>query len=127
MNQEQCTDLIEHYLAAYNAFDVDAMVALLTPGVRFENVAGGRINAEADGIDAFRALAEQGRQLFAEREQRIRGLEFDGRRAIVAIDWRGRFAIDIPDGPRAGSELALQGRSEFEFDDGRIARIIDIS
>ncbi|PZP75498.1 MAG: hypothetical protein DI592_19645, partial [Stenotrophomonas maltophilia] len=41
--------------------------------------------------------------------------------------WRGVFAQDIPDGPGAGTELALQGRSEFAFEDGHIVRIIDRS
>jgi hypothetical protein len=117
--------VIERYLAAYNAFDIDGMLAVLTPDVRFENVAGGTVNAEASGIDAFRSLAEQGSQLFSAREQRLASLDFDGDTAYADIDWHGTFAVDVPDGPRAGSTVALQGRSEFTFAGERIARLVD--
>jgi hypothetical protein len=127
MRHEDRKAVIERYLAAYNAFDIDGMLALLAPDVRFENIAGGQVNAETSGIEAFRQLAEQGRQLFSEREQRITSLAFDGDTARAGIAWRGRFAVDIPDGPRAGSVIELQGESEFGFDGGRIARLVDRS
>ncbi len=37
--------LIERYLAAYNAFDVPGMLALLDPDVAFEIVSGGQVTA----------------------------------------------------------------------------------
>lgn len=119
--------VIERYLAAYNAFDIDGMLALLTPDVRFENVAGGTVNAEASGIEAFRSLAEQGRRLFSAREQQLTDLVFDGDTACADIDWRGTFAVDVPDGPRAGTTVALQGRSEFTFAGEAIAKVVDRS
>jgi len=119
--------VIERYLAAYNAFDIDGMLAVLAPGVRFENLAGETVNAEASGIDAFRSLAEQGSQLFSAREQRLVSLAFEGDTAYADIDWRGTFAVDVPDGPRAGSTVALQGRTEFTFDGARIAKLVDRS
>ncbi|TQK11738.1 nuclear transport factor 2 family protein [Herbaspirillum sp. SJZ107] len=119
--------VIERYLAAYNAFDIDGMLAVLTPDVRFENVAGGTVNAEASGIDAFRSLAEQGRRLFSARAQRLGGLAFDGDTAYADIDWRGTFAVDVPDGPRAGTTLELRGHSAFTFVGERIAKLVDRS
>lgn len=119
--------VIERYLAAYNAFDIDGMLAVLTPDVRFENVAGTTVNAEASGIDAFRSLAEQGRRLFSARAQQLGGLVFDGDTAHADIDWRGTFAVDVPDGPRAGTTLELQGRSAFTFVGERIAKLVDRS
>ena len=125
MDQARRRAAIDRYLAAYNAFDVDAMLALLTPDVRFENVVDGTVNARASGIDAFRSLAEQGRALFSAREQRLTSLDFDGDTALAGIAWRGTVAADIPDGPPAGTTLELQGRSEFTFDGERIARLVD--
>jgi ketosteroid isomerase-like protein len=117
--------VIERYLAAYNAFDIEGMLSVLAPDVRFENMADGSINAEASGIDAFRALAEQGRQLFSAREQRLTSLDFDGDTAHAGIAWRGTFAVDLPDGPRAGTTIELQGHSEFSFDGERIVKLVD--
>jgi len=119
--------VIERYLAAYNAFDIEGMLAPLTPDVRFENVSGDTLNAEASGIDAFRSLAGQARATFSAREQRLTSLSFDGDTAHAGIAWRGTFAVDIPDGPRAGSTVELQGRSEFRFDGDRICRLVDRS
>jgi ketosteroid isomerase-like protein len=127
MSDEQRKATIERYLAAYNRFDVDGMLAELAPEVRFENVAGGEVNAEASGIEAFRRLAEQARQLFSEREQRVTALAFDGDTARATIGWRGRFAVDVPGGLQAGTLVELQGESEFTFDGARIVRLVDRS
>lgn len=56
--------LIERYIAAYNAFDVSGMMALLHPDIVFENIAGDRVTASARGADEFRALAEHAATLF---------------------------------------------------------------
>ena len=66
--------LIERYVAAYNAFDVDGMLDTLAPDVRFENWSGGQLTAASDGRDAFRVLAERAKTMFAEREQRVTAL-----------------------------------------------------
>jgi len=125
MDNARRKTVIERYLAAYNAFDIDGMLAVLAPDVRFENMADGSVNAEASGIDAFRALAEQGRQLFSAREQRLTSLDFDGDTAYAGIAWRGTFAVDVPDGPRTGTTIELQGCSEFSFDGERIVKLVD--
>ena len=127
MDESHCRHLIEHYLQAYNCFDIDAMLAVLAHNVRFENHSGNQLTMVTEGIDAFGELARQSAPLFREREQRLLELTFKDDVALASIGWRGVFAQDVPDGPRAGSELALQGRSEFVFEDGRIVRIIDRS
>jgi len=127
MNSSSMKDLIDRYLAAYNAFDVDGMLSLLSQDVRFENYSGDQLTAATSGIDEFRKLAEQSRSLFSEREQRIAGLEFGHDSAIAVIAYRGKLAADIPDGPSAGTVLDLQGESEFSFGNGQITRIVDRS
>ena len=118
---------IEHYLQAYNAFDVAGMLRDLHPEVTFENIADGEVTLSLQGIDAFRRQAEQAAQLFRQREQRIEGLRFEDDRAEVAIDYRGTLAVDLPNGLKAGDELKLKGKSVFRFEDGRIIHIQDIS
>jgi hypothetical protein len=120
-------DRIERYLAAYNAFDIEAMLAQLDPAIRFENFAGGQLTAEASGIEAFRRLAEQSKDLFSEREQRITGLARQDGMLVADIAWRGRLAADVPGGPPAGTLLEMSGRSEFAFGDGGIVKIVDRS
>jgi steroid delta-isomerase-like uncharacterized protein len=127
MTNESGQALVERYIAAYNAFDIDGMLALLAQDVRFEHHTGGELTVATDGIDAFRRLAEQSKGLFSEREQRITHIERSGDTLVAAIAYRGRLAADIPGGPAAGTVLELNGRSEFSFAAGRIARIIDHS
>jgi ketosteroid isomerase-like protein len=123
--------LIDRYLGAYNGFDVEAMLAVLSPDVRFENYSGGELTAQASGIEEFRRLAEQSTSIFAEREQRIAELESggsaEGDTITARIDFHGRLAIDIPGGPAAGTVLDLRGESAFTFKDGLIASIVDRS
>jgi ketosteroid isomerase-like protein len=118
---------IERYLAAYNAFDVAGMLALLSADVRFENFSGGQLTAAANGIGEFGRLAEQSTSMFSEREQRITSVEQGDGALVIGVDYRGRLAVDIPDGPRAGTVINLQGQTEFRFDGALIASIVDRS
>ena len=127
MTDAQKQALIDRYIAAYNAFDIDGMLAVLAPDVRFENHAGDQMTVAVDGIADFRAVAEMGKKLFSSREQRISRLSFGEDSALADIDFRGQLAADIPDGPAAGTVIALQGQSEFSFADGLISRIVDRS
>jgi ketosteroid isomerase-like protein len=127
MDNAHRKQLIDRYLAAYNAFDVDGMLALLAPAIRFENYAGGRLTAAATGIDAFRSLAEQAKALFAEREQRLTNLKDEDGALVAGIAYRGRLARDLPDGPPAGTVLELSGTSAFSFDGDLIVKIVDRS
>lgn len=119
--------VIEQYIDAYNRFDVDGMLALLTPDVLFENVSGGQVTASASGIVEFRRLAGQGAALFSERRQVVTALEFRPASVVASIAWSGVFATDVPGGPTAGTAIALEGESEFEFAGERICRIVDRS
>jgi steroid delta-isomerase-like uncharacterized protein len=127
MGEAEQRELIDRYVAAYNRFDVDGMMALLTEDVRFENICGGRVTASASGAAEFRALAELGATLFSEREQRVTGVAFRDGVAVASIAYRGVLAMDLPGGPASGSVRTLDGESEFEFADGRISGIIDRS
>jgi hypothetical protein len=120
-------ELIDKFIAAYNAFDIDGMTAVLAPDVRFENYSGGVLTASTTGLDQFRQLAEQSKTMFSEREQRITSSAFDENAATVTIAYRGRLAVDIPNGPSAGTLVELEGGSEYTFGDGKITKIVDRS
>jgi hypothetical protein len=119
--------LVDRYIDAYNRMDVVEMLQAVHRNVTFENISGGVVTARSDGIDELKALAEQSLSLFDERHQGILSFETDGSRAIASIAFRAVVAVDIPNGPRQGQVLSLTGRSEFEFKDGAIFKIRDIS
>ena len=119
--------LVRRYIAAYNTFDLDGMLAVLSPTVQFENYSGTQRTAAAQGAQEFRALAEQSSMLFSEREQKVVGMRLTGDRAIVDIQFRARLAADMPNGIKAGTEMRLDGVTEFVFGAGKIVRIVDRS
>lgn len=127
MNDLARQQLIERYIAAYNRFDIDAMSAVLSAEVRFDNIAGGVTTHETVGIEAFRTLAQASAAMFSKREQTVLALEFDPDQVIATIVFSGTVASDIPDGPKAGATVSMEGSSTFHFDGERISRIVDRS
>ena len=119
--------LIDRYVAAYNAFDVAGMLAVLHPDVRFRNVSNGQETAATDGRDEFRALAKRGLEIFRSRRQTIREYYTDGERAWITVDYQGVLAKDLGPGLTAGDTLRLTGRSAFGFRDGLIVDLLDES
>jgi len=125
MNNIDYQNLIDLYIEAYNSFDISGMLELLTQDIQFENYSGNELTASSSGIDEFKNMAEFSGELFSEREQRIVSSEIGEDCANVEIEYRGKFAKDIPDGPKAGSLLELQGTSEFKFTGSKISKIVD--
>ena len=127
MQANKQAQVIQEYITANNAFDVDGMLKLVSPEVHFENWSGAQRTNEASGIDAFSQLAHQAKAMFSAREQRITSFKHHPDSVVVSIAYRGQLAVDIPDGPRAGTVLDLNGESEFTFTDCLISKIVDRS
>ncbi|WP_347158261.1 nuclear transport factor 2 family protein [Pontibacter chitinilyticus] len=123
----QKQQLIEHYINAYNRFDVAGMVKDLHPDIAFENISNGTTNLRLPGISAFKKQAEQAARYFREREQRVKSIYFSHDVAALEIDYTGIVAVDMPNGMKAGATISLQGRSMFYFKDEKIIKIQDIS
>lgn len=119
--------IIEEYISAYNALDVERMLSFVHQEVEFQNISGGEVNAVANGIEELRKMAEQSRQLFSSRHQSIISIEDQGELVTVAIKFKAVLAADLPNGMKAGDSLTLEGKSIFEFKDGKLWRIKDYS
>ena len=124
---EEQKSLVLSYIAAYNNFDVDGMVALLHPEVVFTNVSGGEVNAEVQGIEQFRHMAIQSKKLFSSRCQRPANFDVRVDSVSVGIVYEGVLAKGVLDVGKANEVSRLKGRSEFGFRDGKISRITDFS
>jgi ketosteroid isomerase-like protein len=127
MDEDEKRSLVECYLAAYNAFDIDGMMAVIHPDIEFKNVSGGEVNATTSGAGDFRLLAEKSSELFRSRKQKILTFWSNADQASVAVAFEGVLASDLPNGMKAGETLRLNGRSEFTFCDGKIYRIKDVN
>lgn len=120
-------ELIDRYLAAYNRMDVDAMLATVHREVVFENYTAGRLSVRTLGIEELRRLAENSRHLFSARRQTVTGYHQQDGTAYVQVFFEGTFAVDLPNGVRAGQPVAMPGRSEFRERDGLLVHIADHS
>jgi ketosteroid isomerase-like protein len=102
--------LIDQCIAAYNNFDIEGMLAVLSPDFQFENYSGGHLTVSTSNKDEFRQLAEKSASLFSEREQRVTSLQCTENSATADIAYRSRLAADIPGGPVAGTVLICRIR-----------------
>ncbi len=119
--------IVARYIDAYNGMNVQAMLDCLSGDVRFINRSNGETTNETHGVEAFRALAEQGVQLFAEREQTILDCIAIDDRAAVRIGYRAKVKTDLPNGWKAGQEIEMTGTSFFMISEGKISEVIDAS
>jgi ketosteroid isomerase-like protein len=117
--------LIDSYIDAYNRFDIDGMLNLVTDDVRFEHHTGDELSVATNGKAELEKLARVGAALFASRTQKLVEMHEEGKVVMATIDFHGEIAEDIPDGPGAGTIIEMQGTSEFGFSGGKINRIID--
>ena len=119
--------LVDHYIDAYNRKNIDDMLMSVHPQVEFKNISAGVVNASTNGVAELRTLAQQSLSLFSERHQKIESFGLQGSVAVATIAFRAVVAADLPNGLKKGQVLNLSGRSEFEFQDGAISKITDIS
>ncbi|GAB3303376.1 nuclear transport factor 2 family protein [Hymenobacter tenuis] len=127
MESSQVKKLVTDYIEAYNRFDVTGMLAPLHEDMVFRNISGGEVNLTTTGKESFRQQAEQAKQYFLQREQRITDWQVADNRVEVLIDYTGVAAVEFPNGLKPGDTLHLQGKSVFQFADGLILSIDDIS
>ncbi|WKN46024.1 nuclear transport factor 2 family protein [Tunicatimonas pelagia] len=119
--------VINDYIEAYNSFNVPGMTEHLSDDVVFQNVSGGESILELTGKEAFKAQAEQAKNLFKSRKQTIEDVQIVGDTAEVTVDYLGVLAQDLPNGLSAGDTIQLSGKSIFHFEDGKITKLRDES
>jgi ketosteroid isomerase-like protein len=119
--------LIDRYIDAYNRIDVDAMLATMHSEVIFENYTTGVLTVRTEGKHELRHLAESSRHLFSARHQSITSYAEAAGVGYAQIHFQGTFAVDLPNGVRAGQSIELDGRSEYRERDGLLIYIADYS
>lgn len=119
--------IIESYLRAYNAFDIDRMLDVLSDHVVFENFSKGELTQRLEGKEAFKVQAEKAAELFSQREQVPTSRTEEGDTVVVEISYFGVLAEDLPNGMKAGETIQLNGKSTFKLEEDKIILIRDES
>jgi ketosteroid isomerase-like protein len=123
----QREQMIRNYVEAYNRFDVDGMVKDMAEDIVFQNESSGQVSLRLEGLAAFRQQAEQAASFFTMRRQTIRSFQHQEAQTIVNIDYHAVIAVNSPNGWKKGDELTLSGQSIFQFQEGMIVALTDIS
>jgi len=120
-------EIIRNYINAYNNFNVDDMIRVMHTEIEFINITSGETSLTLIGIDAFKAQAEETCRMFKERQQEIISIFYGDNHVEVDMHYKGIFAIDLPNGLKAGDPIEMKGKSVFQFHDGLITKLVDMS
>jgi len=114
--------LIETYYTAFNAGDIDGMIACLAPDVA-HHVNEGQVRR---GAIAFRAFCDHMARCYAERlDDMVIMATPDGTRAAAEFTVHGTYKATDKGLPEAhGQSYALPAGGFFTIRDGQIARIV---
>ena len=125
--EAQQKQIIEHYIQAYNQFDIAGMCRDMHEEVVFQNVSNGEMDLETKGLLAFKKQAAKAKEIFSEREQKITDMQFSADSANISIDYTAVLAVDFSEQMKTGDTLRLKGKSTFFFQDDKIIKIVDES
>ncbi|OCX65776.1 hypothetical protein BFP70_06425 [Thioclava sp. SK-1] len=119
--------LIERYIDAYNAMDIGAMLAMMPENIHFRSIVDGATYAQAHGKLEFSQMATFAISAFKWRRQVITHAITVADHTLIEVDYFGEPAMDLPNGWKAGQEIAFKGRSSFRISGQHITQIIDQS
>jgi len=119
--RENTMALIERYYAAFNAMDIDPILACLTDDVAHDINQGER----ETGKDAFRAFLGRMDHAYSEQLQDIIVMtSTDGARAAAEFMVHGVYKVaDEGFPPAHGQSYVLPAGGFFDIADGKIARV----
>ena len=127
MSAHNKEEIIKNYINAYNDFNIEGMISWLHPEVEFINISNGETNITLNGISAFRNQAEQASTIFKVRHQEIISIFYGDNHVEVDILYTGIVAQTLPNGLKDGDQVELKGKSVFQFHDGLILKLVDMS
>lgn len=120
-------DLFLEYINAYNAKDVNTMLAFFDEKCVFENISGGKVTVSTKGKAELEALARRSAEIFLSREQKILSLTEDRGRIAAEVDFHAVLRADPSPQKKIGGRMHVRGISICEFSEGKIVRLSDYS
>jgi hypothetical protein len=124
---QQRETIVKNYIAAYNNFDIEGMLADMDDSIVFENITAGHVNMSLLGKGAFKMQATQAASYFIQRAQTIQFFTHHNNETVIEIDYFAIVAVDLPNGLKKGEEINLTGKSVFTFAGNKITKLIDVS
>lgn len=119
--------IVESYISFYNSFQIDEMADLFSQDCLFQNISNASGSIECRGKEELLKLATQSALLFKERKQTVTNWVIGKNKIAVEIDYQATLAHDLPQGLKKGEQLQLKGVCIYEFENGKIKRLVDFS
>jgi hypothetical protein len=120
-------NIVESFISFYNSFQIDDMADLFTDDCLFQNISNAAGSFECRGKEEFLKLATKSALLFTERKQTITNWVIAPHKIAVELVYAATLAHDLPNGLKKGERLELKGVSIYEFESGKIKRLVDFS
>jgi ketosteroid isomerase-like protein len=117
--------IVENYLSDYNRKDIDSMLGHFADDAIFESVSNTSGVLRTDNKKELRELATMSVEYFSERRQSVMMWVINDDNVAIEIDYWCKLAKNLPNGKKAGEEMALRGTSFFTIKDGLITRLVD--
>ncbi len=110
-------ETVEKYIEAYNAFHIDEMLSLFTDDCEFENFSNASGSIKCNGKNELFELALKGKEFFKTRRQAVTNWVIGNDQIAIEISYEAALVN--------GETLKLKGVSFYEFNNGKIKRLID--
>jgi predicted ester cyclase len=127
MTENQMLEVVYDYVEAYNTYDIARMAWHLDECVHFSNTFQGLLNRDTKGLEKFREQALASSELFENRKQEITSLVLKPESITATISFEGIARKNLGQQLRKGESLFISGKSTFEFKNGKVVRIEDVS
>lgn len=124
---KELQQIVEEFIEYYNAFDIDNMLLLFAEDCIFENISNSSGSISCYGKQELCQIATQALDLFKTRKQTVTNWVLGINKIAVEIIYEATLATDMPNGLKAGDLLNLKGVSVYEFEEGKIKRLVDFS
>src|SRR5690606_28264014 len=102
-------------IEAYNKFDINSLLEFHHPEIDFKNISNGKIDTHTKGKKEFENLDGKSDYLFKKREHKII--------SIKESETNDEMEIKL----KAGDSISMKGKSEYQFKDGLIISLTDVS
>lgn len=125
MSNNQLRNIIENYIDAFNNYDIDKLVNQFTETGVYEVASNLTEPVICHGKEKIRELTTNTRAIFTSRTQQVTNWIINENKAAIEFNYVAIVTNDLPNGLKAGQKLALRGISIYEFENGKIKRLMD--
>jgi ketosteroid isomerase-like protein len=116
--------VVDAFLEAYNAKDLDTVSSLLGPDIRMVHYGRDIDVLGRDEVVAHLSRSAQG--VFPDRVFQPRRRQFvDGRHVVIEHTWAATATADVPQFARAGEAVNMELCTIFTIDDGQIVEYVE--